>query len=126
EGRFEVASRVAATDPRFEAKLALTRRMIWLMEIPDEQERIDATLSLVLGQLRSTDEWTRSQGLAELRWMTERLPALFTAARRARVESAGRVASDPQVAAGVEAALRRLHATDAGLRPDAPKEQSRP
>lgn len=124
--RFEVARRVAATDPKFEAKLALTRRMVWLMEIPDEQQRIDATLSMVLGQLRSTDDWTRSQGLDELSWMTERLPGLFTATRRARIVSAGRVGTDPQVAAGIAAALRRLAATDAGLREPAAKEQSPP
>ena len=126
EERYEVALRVASTEPRFEAKLALTRRMVWLMEIVDEQARIEATLSLVLEQLRSADAWTRSQGLEELRWMTERLPALFTAARRARLVSAGRVSDDPQVVAGIDAALSRLHATDAGLRGSAPKEQSRP
>jgi len=123
--RYEVALRVASTEPRFEAKLALTRRMAWLMEIPEEQPRIEATLSLVLEQLRSADEWTRSQGLEELRWMTERQPALFTATRRARLLSAGRVTDDPRVVAGIEAALRRLRATDDGLRGSAPKEQSR-
>jgi len=124
--RFEVSLRVAATDPQFEAKLATTRRMIWLMEIKDEQARIEATLSLVLEQLHSEDEWTRSQGLEELRWMTERLPGIFTAARRARLLSAGRVTTDAKVLAGVEAALRRLRATDDGLREQPPKEQSRP
>jgi hypothetical protein len=124
--RYEVALRVAATDPQFEAKLALTRRMVWLMEIHDEQQRIEATLSLVLEQLHSEDEWTRSQGLEELRWMTERLPGIFTAARRARLLSAGRVTTDAKVLAGVEAALRRLRATDDGLREQPPKEQSRP
>ena len=123
--RYEVALRVASTEPRFEAKLALTRRMAWLMEIPEEQPRIEATLSLVIEQLRSADEWTRSQGIEELRWMTERLPALFTAARRARLVSAGSVTDDPRVAAAIEAALRRLRATDDGLRGSAPKEQSR-
>ena len=123
--RFEVALRVAATDPQFEAKLATTRRNVWLMEIKDEQQRIEATLSLVLEQLRSADEWTRSQGLEELRWMTERLPGIFTASRRARLVSAGRVTTDAKVVAGVEAALRRLRATDDGLRAEPPKEQSR-
>jgi len=124
--RFEIASRVAATDPKFEAKLALTRRTVWLMEIPDEQQRIDATLSMVLSEVNSSDDWARSQGLAELRWMTDHLPALFTASRRARVATAGRVAADPKVAADIDAVLRRLHATDSGLRQTPPKEQSRP
>ena len=126
EERYEVAQRVAATDPKFELKLALTRRMVWLMEIPDEQQRIDATLSLLVSQLRSTDDWTRAQGLDELNWMVERLPGLFTTARRTRIVSAGRAGAVPEVVAGITAAMSRLAAMDAGLRKTAAKEQSPP
>jgi len=97
-----------------------------LMEIADDDERVDATLSMVLGQLASQDEWTRTQGLGELRWMTEKLPGLLTASRRARIVTAQRVATDPKVAAGIAETLRRLQAIDSGLRPPPAKEQSRP
>lgn len=124
--RFEVARRIDGSEPNFEAKLALTRRMVWLMEIVDDQARIDATLSLVLGQLAGNDAWSRSQGLDELRWMSERLPGMFTASRRGRLIALGRISTDPRVVEAVESALRRLRATDNGLRETAAKEQSPP
>ncbi|MHC5209928.1 MAG: hypothetical protein ACYTG2_04325 [Planctomycetota bacterium] len=125
-GRFEVAERITITDKHYAAKLTITRRMIWLMEIADVEQRNDATLALLFDLLRSKDEWCRRHALDELAWMATARHSVFTASRRARLLTVGRVSPHEKVSRGVEIVARSLESEDARLREAAQKEQSGP
>jgi hypothetical protein len=124
--RYEVVERVSSTDPNYEAKLSISRRSIWLMEIPEPEQRADATLSLLLRLLGSRDRWTRSHAIDELAWMAREHHALFTPARRARLISAGRVSPHQAVREGVESVAKLLSSLDKRLRETTNQEQSPP
>jgi hypothetical protein len=101
-GRYEVVERVSSRDPHYEAKLSYARRCAWLMEIRDDEERTDATLTLLLSLLQSRDDWTAREALDELQWMANALPDCFTPARTARLRAAGRTCLRKEIAEGVE------------------------
>ncbi len=125
-GRYEVVERVSSRDPHYAAKLSYARRNVWLMEIRDTEERIDATLTMLLSLLQSADEWTSTQALDELRWMANEVPDCFTPGRTQRLRAAGRICLRKEIAAGVEnvATLLTSRADRAASSRD--KGQSRP
>jgi hypothetical protein len=125
-GRFELVERIAISDKHYAAKLTITRRTIWLMEIADAEQRNDAALALLFDLLRSKDEWTRLHALDELTWLATTQHELFTPSRRARLVTAGRVSPHEQVSLRVESVARMLESGDTRLREAAEKEQSRP
>lgn len=125
-GRFEVVHRISVRESQYSAMVSITRRTIWLMEIENPERRIDATIDLLLGLLRSRDTWTRRYGLEELRWMAEHRHAIFTQDRRERVRTAARASAHPEVKTGVVSVTRALAAKDSRLRDDEGSEQSKP
>ncbi len=125
-GRHEIVERVSSTDPHWAGRLSVTRRTIWLLEIADAEERADAALDMLLSQLVSRDDWLRGQALQELEWMAREQRWVFTAERRARLQSAARAVPDRDLRAGVEKVTSLLTSQD-GRPPGAPpEEQSRP
>jgi hypothetical protein len=125
-GRYEVVERVSARDPHYAAKLAVARRSIWLMEIDEDERRIDATLEYLLTLLQSADEWSRQHALDELRWMATEQRELFTIDRAARLRAAGRASPRKEIAAGVESVSSLLTSRARGASGGGDKEQSRP
>ncbi|MHC4846752.1 MAG: hypothetical protein ACYTCU_11420 [Planctomycetota bacterium] len=125
-GRFEVVQRISVREGQYAAMVSITRRTIWLMEIEDPERRIDATIDLLLGLLRSRDTWTRRYGLEELRWMAEHRHAIFAQDRRERVRTAARASAHQDVKTGVVSVTRALAAKDSRLRIDEGLEQSDP
>jgi hypothetical protein len=125
-GRFEVVHRISVRESQYAAMLSIVRRTVWLMEIEDVEARRDASLDLILGLLRSRDEWTRRYGLEELRWMAEHQHAIFSGDRRDRLRTAGRASAHPEVKAGVVIVTRALVAKDSRLQRADGLEQSRP
>jgi hypothetical protein len=125
-GRYEIVDRVSARDPHYGAKLFIARRNIWLMEIPEDERRIDATLELLLMLLQSADEWTRLHALEELRWMAVEQREVFTLDRTARLRAAGRASARREIAAGVESVASLLTSRAQRAPAGDDKEQSRP
>jgi hypothetical protein len=125
-GRYEVVERVSARDPHYASKLSYARRNAWLTEVRDTEERVDATLTMLLSLLQSPDEWTALQALDELRWMAGEVPDCFTAGRIQRLRAAGRICLRKEIAAGVESVATLLTSRAIRAAPGRDKEQSRP
>jgi hypothetical protein len=125
-GRHELVQRVAASVPHWEERLSIVRRTLWLLEVPDPQRRVDATLDLLLELLSSEREWSRGYALAELRWMAGAQRALFTPERVARLRAAGRVSRLPDVRAGVDSVTSLLTSPPARAPSADGTEHSRP
>ncbi len=112
-GRFRLVFQVPSSDAHYEAKLALTRRQVWLLEEPDPERRIDLTFLLLFRSLASADPWVRGHALEELQSLATRHPALFTDARRQGLKAVVAGLQDEAVLAGVERVAALLRAAEA-------------
>jgi hypothetical protein len=125
-GRFRVRFRLDARHADYRSKLAMCRRQVDLMDLPDAAERDAATFDLLRSSLGSGDAWTRRYAVAELKWIADVHPEVLTPGRLLRLRSAGLTSRWPEVTDGVDLVAIQMARHTEALRARSDEESSSP